>query len=199
MNIFEYIKRNGGYARMQELRGAGFHTRDITRFVENGSLVKLKPGLYRLPDISETGEINPGFVDVCKAIDEGVICLLSALAHYELTTFHPAEIYTAIRGDRKPPSRIYLPVKIFYFHKEMYHAGITTLATGYGDVRIYNREKTLCDVFRYRKKLGEDIALEGLKRYLESDDANIGQLMYYANLCKVRRAMLPYLKAMTIA
>ena len=197
MSIIEHIRINGGYARTQELRAAGFHTRDIAKLVENGDLVKLKPGLYRLPDIPETGEINPGFVDVCKAIDGSVICLLSALAHYELTTFNPPEIYTAIPGDKKPPTQVNIPVKIFYFQKRVYNPGIDTISTGYGDVRIYSREKTLCDVFRYRKKLGEDIALEGLKNYLRSDQVNIAQLMHFAKICKVKSAMMPYLKAMT--
>lgn len=199
MSIIEHIRINGGYARTQELREAGFHTRDIAKLVENGDLVKLKPGFYRLPDVPETGEVNPGFVDVCKAIDGSVICLLSALAYYELTTFNSPEIYAAIPGDKKPPRQVNIPVKIFYFQKRVYHPGIDTISAGYGDVRIYSREKTLCDVFRYRKKLGEDIALEGLKSYLQSDRANIAQLTHFAEISKVKKDMMPYLKAFTIS
>ena len=75
--------------RMRDLKAAGFQTRDISLMVEDSRLMAIKPGLYRLSDIPKIGDLNSDFIDVRWAIKNSVICRLSALAHYELTTFNP--------------------------------------------------------------------------------------------------------------
>jgi predicted transcriptional regulator of viral defense system len=140
--------------------------------------------------------ISVGIMDVCRAIPEGVICLASALELYGLTTFNPSEIYVAIPNASKKPKIAYPPVKIFYFRDRFYGAGIEKVKAGDVTVNIYNREKTICDVFRYRNKIGEDIALEGLKNYMLRKDANINKLREYAEICRVKTIMMPYLKAL---
>jgi len=91
---------------------------------------------------------------------------------------------------------IYPPVNIFYFRDRFYEPGIETITTAYGTVKLYNREKTVCDLFRYRNKLGEDLALEGLKNYVSSPSANLHELRRYADICQVKTVMLPLLKAL---
>jgi hypothetical protein len=85
---------------------------------------------------------------------------------------------------------------VYYFPKNYYEAGIETLKIKAGVIRIYNKEKTICDMFRYRKTFGEDIALEGLKNYLSSKKANIHLLQKYAQICGVSTIINPYIKAM---
>ena len=126
--IIKYFRSHGGYARMKELKKASVQTRDIARLLEEGTIVKVKPGLYRLANfmdvvlpaitINATGyTISIGIMDVCRAIPEGVICLASALELYGLTTFNPSEIYVAIPNASKKPKIEYPPVKIFYFRE----------------------------------------------------------------------------------
>ena len=98
----------------------------------------------------------------------------------------------------KAPGIEYPPVKVFYFRDRFYVPGIEQVQTPLGLIKIYNMEKTICDMFRYRKKLGEDLAIEGLKNYLKRKDANINRLREYAKICHVKTVLFPYLKAMLV-
>ena len=181
---------------MKELKAASIHTRDILRLLQEGAIEKVKPGLYKLIELPECDGVPISFVDVCRAVPTGIICLLSALAYYELTTFSPSQVYVAVPNSQKPPRIDYPPVNIYYFRDRFYDCGIEIIKTSFGDVRIYGREKTICDIFRYRNKLGEDIALEGLKNYLGTKSANIRVLNDYAEKCQVKTIIGPYLKAL---
>ena len=194
--IIKYIKGKGGFARMSELRAASFQTRNIAKLVQEGKIEKVKAGLYKLPEINTSVNINASYIEVSHAVPNGVIALASALAHYELTTFVPPEIYVAIPMADKPPKIEYPPVRFFYYPKQYFRAGIETIKTPAGTVRMYNREKTICDMFRYRNKLGEDLAIEGLKNYLRSKDANLKVLQDYAVKCQVKTILIPYLRAL---
>jgi hypothetical protein len=90
----------------------------------------------------------------------------------------------------------YPPVKIYYFSDRFYKAGIETITRPQGLVRIYGMEKTICDMFRYRKKLGEDMALEALRKYLHRKNADIPKLEQFAEICAVKTVITPYLKAL---
>jgi predicted transcriptional regulator of viral defense system len=194
--IIKYIRDRGGFAKMSELRSASFQTRDIAKLVQQGKIEKVKAGLYKLPDITTSVNINASLVEISHAVPNGVIALASALAHYELTTFVPPEIYVAISMSDKPPKIEYPPVRFFYYPEQFFRAGIDVIKTSAGTVRMYNREKTICDMFRYRDKLGENLALEALKNYLRRKDSNIKRLSEYAVICRVKTIVLPYIKAM---
>ena len=205
--IVAFFKDHGGYARMKDLKASSFQTRDISCMVKENVIVKVKPGLYRLanvgrivlPALKVKGSgmvISQGIIDVCRAIPKGVICLVSALEFYGLTTFNPSEIYVAIPNSSKMPKIDYPPVKVFYFRNRFYKPGIESINAGSTTVKVYCREKTICDMFRYRNKLGEDLALEGLRNYLNRRDADIAKIGEYASICRVKSILMPYLKAL---
>ncbi|MBN1997007.1 type IV toxin-antitoxin system AbiEi family antitoxin domain-containing protein [candidate division KSB1 bacterium] len=194
--IISIFQKHGGYARMKDLKGASVQSQAIAQLVQDGVIEKIKPGLYRLAELPLINMIPISYIDVCKAIPNGVICLLSALEHFELTTFNPSEIYVALPHSSKPPKMYYPPVRSFYYRDRFYNYGINTIKTGQGNIQIYDKEKSICDMFRYRKKLGEDIALEALKNYLKQNDVNIQKLTKDAIHCQVKTIILPYLKAM---
>lgn len=198
MDIITYFQQNGGYSYLKDLKNAGFQTREVARLMQKGMIEKIKPGLYRLSALSGRDETNLSLVDVCRAIPQGVICLLSALAFYDLTTFNPSQIHVAIPHTSKPAKIKYPPVKIYYFRERFYKPGIEEKHSSSGIVKIYHQEKTVCDMFRYRHKLGDDVALEALKNYLEQSDANINRLRKYAEICQVKTILLPYLKALLV-
>jgi len=194
--IISIFRRYGGFARSKELKQASVHTRDIARLVSEGVLEKIKPGLYRMADLPQTNGVPQSFIDVCQAVPKGVICLLSALDFYDLTTFNPSEVYLALRHSAKLPKIEYPPIRKYFFRDRFYFCGIEEIKTAHGVVRIYNQEKSICDMFRYRNRLGEDIALESLKIYLKRKESNINKLMEYAVQCQVNTVMQAYVKAM---
>jgi predicted transcriptional regulator of viral defense system len=197
--LLEYIEKaavNNGYITMKDLKEKSFQTRDIKKLLEEGIIEKIKPGLYRLVNLEEDENISLSFMDVSKAIPEGVICLLSAISYYDLSTFIPSEIYLAVPHSKKVPVIEYPPVKIFHFRPETFELGISQINTRYGQIRIYDKEKTLCDMFRYRNKIGENLALESLKNYLGTRRYNLVKLMDYAKICRVKNIISPFLKAM---
>jgi len=198
VDIIRYFKKHRGYARMKDLKIAGFHTRKIKQLLSEGKIERIKPGLYKLPAVYSMGNYSQGFIDVCNSMPKSVICLLSALEYHQLSTVNPSKIYVALPNKDKRSKIEYPPVEVFYFRDRFYNWGIKEIVTNTGSFKIYNPEKTICDLFRYRNKLGEDIALEGLKNYLKRKDAKINKLWEYAIQCRVKTIVHPYIKAMVI-
>jgi|SRR6267378_394364 len=191
--ILKYLREHKGYARMKDLKAIGFQTRDMRKLVAKGHLVKVKPGLYRLADIRP--QESSGLVEVCLAMPKAVICLTSALAFHELTSFVPTAISFAIPSSDKPMKLTQPPNEPYYFSENQYKAGIEHHETKVGRIRIYGSEKTVCDIFRFRNKLGEDIALEGLKVYLGRRNRDLNKLMKFAETCRVKGILSQYVRA----
>ena len=192
-----YLKARGGYATMREMKRAAIQTREIANLLKDGEIEKIRPGLYRLANYPKSVPFRATLIDVCQAMPRGVICLLSALDFHELTTFNPSEVYVAIPHAQKPRQVRYPPIRSFFFRERSYSPGIVQVETRSGTIKVYNKEKTICDMFRYRDKLGEDLALEALKTYLRTKAADLHALQKYAAICQVKTVLTPYLKAMS--
>ena len=193
-DIIEIFEKNKGFARMGELKAMGIHTRRIALAVKEGIIERIKPGLYKLVDYP--WDEHESFADVCNANKNAVICLLSAASYYELTTFDPSEIYVAVPHNTDKFVIKYPPINVYYFIGKYYKPGIEIMDTPSGKIKIYDREKTLVDLFRYMKKLGEDVALESLKTYMGSRDKNLAKLHEYSVVCAVKDKMEPFIKSM---
>jgi len=196
--LMEFIKSHGVYVHMSEMKKHRFPPALVKALREKGILERVKAGLYRPVDIDDIPDVSIGFVDVSKAIPDGIIGLISALHYFELTTFNPSSIYLVVPHNKKVPQIEYPPTKIFYFRKRFFEVGIEIIDTPYGPIKIYNREKTICDMFRYRKKLGDDIALEALKNYISYKQSDFHKLMEFAEICQVKTIIRPYLKALLV-
>jgi len=192
--VIKYLKDHKGYARMKDMKASAIHTREILKLVDEGQIVKVKPGLYRLADL-QPNEAS-GLIEVCLAMPKAVICLASALAFHELTTFMPPSVNFAIPRSDKPIKLRYPPNNPFYFSEEQYRVGIERHDAKTGHIRIYGPEKTICDSFRFRNRLGEDLALEGLKEYLRRRNRDLNKLMKFAEVCRVRGILHQYVKAL---
>jgi predicted transcriptional regulator of viral defense system len=195
MNVLiKIFIKNKGYLSMSELKTARIHTRIVSQAIKEGIIEKIKPGLYKLVDYP--WDEHGSFADVCKSSAKAIICLLSAADYHQLTTFNPSEIYVAVPNNTDKFVLKYPPIKVFYFVDSYYKPGIETLETKSGIIRIYNKEKTIGDLFRYMNKLGEDIAIETLKEYLKNRKGrNIPTLLEYAEICGVKRKLEPMTKA----
>jgi predicted transcriptional regulator of viral defense system len=197
MNIVRNIfKKNNGYAYLKELKKRGVHTKTIKKMFADGIIEKVKPGLYKLVDMPIAAQ--QGMIDVCIAMPKAVVCLFSALSYYEMTTTVPSSVMVALPRGNKPVAILYPPTRVFYFSGKNYVSGIEMIETGFGTIRIYDIEKTIVDCFRFRKKLGDDVALEGLKNYLDKPDYNIQKVLNYAKQGRMYNIMKPYLEAYMI-
>ncbi len=187
------FRKRGGILRMAEAIDAGIHRRTLYAMRDAGILETLSRGLYRLSDAPPLG--NPDLVTVALRVPHGVICLISALAFHELTTQVPHEVQVAIPRNSEPPRVDYPPVRSFRFEGRAFSEGIETHRVDKVDVRIYSREKTLADCFKYRNKFGLDTAVEALRLYKERGKVDRAALMRAAEACRVTNVMRPYLEA----
>ena len=137
-----------------------------------------------------------GIVDVSKAIPGGVICLLSALSFYNLTTAKPMEVSIAVNKKRKVVKPDYPPTKIYYFTDNVFKEGVQEQRIGNVTVLMYDREKTICDCIKYRNQLGMDVIKEALHEYLKNTNRNLELLLKYSEVCKVKPVLKNYLEVM---
>jgi predicted transcriptional regulator of viral defense system len=193
-NITKVFKKQSGFARTKDILAAGIHPRYVKRMRDEGQIIRVKRGLYRLSDTPIIS--NQGFIDLARAVPEGVICLLSALSYHELTTFNPSTISMALCRGRRRPKIEYPPVEFYYFSAEQFKAGIDEINIKNHKISIYCQEKTICDCFRYRSRLGLDMAKEGLSGYLKRKDRNLVKLLEYAEICRVKKLMDIWINAM---
>ena len=178
---------------MADALRAGIHRNTLRAMLEADTIERVTRGLYRLQAAPSLG--SPDLVTVAEKIPRGVICLISALAYHEMTTQIPHEIYLAISRNSEPPRLDYPPLRVFRFSGESFSAGIKRERVDGVDVRIYDREKTLADCFKYRNKLGMDTVLEALRFYKEQRKIKVDALLRYAKICRVATVMRPYLEA----
>ena len=193
--IYNIFKQNDGYAYTRDITGAGIHNIYLSKLLDEGKIERIKWGLYRWVGMESAS--TSGMVDVSLAIPKGVICLQYALAYHNLTTAKPWEITVAIsKKDRVTPPE-YPPVKVYYFLPRIYNAGIKKIQIGKHQVKIYNREKTICDCMRYRKQIGQDIIKEMMLNYLNNHNRNLEILLKYADICGVTRQIKTYLEVLS--
>ncbi len=191
--IKKIFNNNKGFAKTKDMVSAGIHTRQIKQFRDSGWIIRIRRGLYRLASYQVS---NQSFVDAATLIPKGVICLTSALSYYDLTTFIPSVISIAIPRDTRRPSVEYPPIDFYYFSKNQFTLGKTEIRIDNHIVRIYDKEKTICDCFRYRNKIGIDIVKEALSEYLKRNDRNLQKLLKYAEVCRTKPIIETWLQAM---
>ncbi len=162
--------------------------------VKAGDLIREAQGIYRLSESEPLG--NPDLVQISLRVPRAVVCLISALYFHDLTTQIPHQVYFALPRDVKTPKIDYPPIRVFHFSQEPYQAGIVEEVVDGLKVKIYNREKTVADCFKFREKIGMDIVLEALKDYFKQPRANVSLLMKYSKVNRVEKVMRPYLEAL---
>jgi predicted transcriptional regulator of viral defense system len=187
------FRRKGGLLRMSDAVRAGVHRDTLRAMVERGDLEKLSRGLYRL--IDSPSPMHPDFAAVAVKVPHGVICLVSALAYHELTTQIPHEVYLAIDRNSEPPRIDFPPVRTFRFSGAAFKEGVERHNVDSVALRVYSREKTIADCFKFRNKIGLDTCVEALRRYREARRFNPDVLLRYAAVCRVKQVMRPYIEA----
>ena len=164
----------------------------LSRLCASGKLQRVGRGLYVLPGSDNTE--HHALAEVCKRVPNGVVCLLSALRFHEITTQAPFEVWLAIDVKAWKPRLEYPPTRIARFSKAALHAGVEEHRVEAVTVRVYNPAKTVADCFKYRNKIGLDVAIEALKECWRSRRCTMDELWHYADICRVRNVMRPYLE-----
>jgi len=190
----ELFRRSGGMLTTGDALAAGVHPRTLYAMRDTGILLRVARGLYRLADQPPLG--NPDLVSVALKVPHGVVCLISALAYHELTTQIPHEVYVALARGTERPRLDHPPLRVFWFTGEAFTEGIGRHEVDGVPIRVYSPEKTLADCFKYRNKIGLDVAIEALRLYRERRPLKVHDLMRFARICRVGGVMRPYLEAL---
>ncbi len=199
-SLLRLFKENDGYMKTGQLKGE-FNEILIKELEASGTIVKLRHGLFRLADIEgfEEARIPLPFLDACHSLPVGILCLTSSAYYHGLVPVPPGITEIAVPHNIRVPRSLAITVDILYFRNRFYNTGVETLRTELGEFRFYDREKTVCDLFRYRKKVGEELALGALKKYVEHPEADFAKLLQVAARCRVKLILQPYLKALVWA
>lgn len=188
------IARKRGILRPRDLTRRGIPTVYLRRLHRRGLLAQPARGLYTLPQGSPTA--GRSLAEASKRVPHGVVCLLSALRFHGLTTQTPAEVWLAIDRKARAP-RVESPaLRLVRMSGEALRAGVEERRIESVRVRIFSAAKTVADCFKFRNKIGLDVALEALRDYRRAHRAGMDQLWRFARICRVTRVMRPYLEAL---
>ena len=188
------FKKHGGMLRTSRALALGVHPRTLYNLREAGRLQQVTRGLYRLASLPELG--NPDLAAIASRIPQGVICLISALAFHEITTQIPRQVDVAVPRGTKQSRLRFPPIRLFRFSTPMHKAGIETHRVDGVEVRVYSAAKTVADCFRFRNRLGLDVALEALRECWRARRCTMDELWRHAKLCRVQNVMRPYLEGL---
>jgi predicted transcriptional regulator of viral defense system len=180
-------------ARWRDLAAHGVTANHLNQLIESGRVERIGRGLYRAKE-AEITEYHT-MLEAALLVPKGVICLLSALRFHSLTTQAPFEVWMAISNKSWRPTTSDVPLRIHYFSGKALTEGIEQHEIEGVPVNLYSAAKTVADCFKFRNKLGVDVAIEALRDYLEKRLPE-QDLWRYAEVCRVRNVMRPYLEAL---
>jgi predicted transcriptional regulator of viral defense system len=179
--------------RPRDVESIGVPREYLLRLHRNGQLERIGRGLYRLPN-SPVSE-NHNLAQVALRVPQSVICLLSSLVFHDVGTQNPFEVWIAVpRGSRRPKLDA-PPLRVTTLSGAAYAEGIEQHLIEGVTVRIYGVAKTVVDCFRFRNKIGLDVALEALRESIRSKKTTINEIHRFSRLLGLEHVMRPYLEA----
>jgi predicted transcriptional regulator of viral defense system len=190
--ILDYARENG-IISAKEMEAKGIHREYLRRFEQQGLLTRSARGIYTFAEV-ETTE-NHTLAETAKRFPKTVVCLLSVLSFYQLTTQTPYEIWLAVSHKQRPPKDSLLPLRIFYMSGQALEEGIEEHLIEGVTVRMYSLAKTVADCFKFRHKIGLDVAIEALRECRRERRCTIDELWHYAKICRIHNIMRPYLNS----
>lgn len=194
-DLAKTLLRRRGLVRLSEFQNAGITATTVSRMERAGEVIRLARGLYQLPDAA----LDPqqSLAEAARLVPKGVICLASALAFHGLTDQMPPKVWIAIGRKDWRPRVSYPPLRIARFSDEELRRGVERKKIAGTSVPVFGIAKTVADLFRYRRTVGELLAVEGLRQALRQRKATPAQIAREAQAAGVWRTMQPYLTALT--
>ena len=193
-SLIESAFKTSSILRTRDLEAHGIWRANLRDYVEQGVLTRVGRGLYTLVGV-EAGE-NHSLAEIGKRVPQGTVCLLSALRFHGLTTQQPHETWLALDGRARSPKTDSLALRIVRFTGSALSEGCEEHVIEGVPVKIYNPAKTVADCFKFRNKIGLDVALEALRETWRARRCGMSELMRYARVCRVANVMRPYLESL---
>ena len=193
-HILELARRRR-VLRAADVREHGWSPQLLLRLHQAGRLQRLARGLYGLPDAEITE--HQALIELCQRVPKAVLCLLSALQFHGIGTQQPHEIWVALPEGTQTPVLSYPTLRITRLRGAAYSEGIQTVTEHGAAIRVYSAAKTVTDCFKFRNKIGLDVALEALKEAWRSRKVTMAELNHFARINRVERVIQPYLEAVT--
>jgi predicted transcriptional regulator of viral defense system len=191
--IMHYIREHG-MVRPRDIEGIGLPREYLVRLHRQGKLNRSGRGIYTVPDANVTERHS--YAEVAKRVPEAVLCLLSALAFHEITTQSPPSVWIALRKGARKPALTSPSLRIVRLSGPSLTEGIENHRVEGVPVRVYSAAKTVADCFKFRNKIGLDIAIEALKDCLRQKKASVNDIYRYARICRVSNVIRPYMEAL---
>lgn len=188
------LARTSGVVSAAEVQSLGIHSEYLRRLCDRGKLIRIGHGLYELQNGDVTS--HHGLAVAAKAVPNGVICLLSALRFHEIGTEAPRSVWMAIDRRMRVPQATVQNMRFVFFSGDAFTEGVDEHSIEGIRVRVYNPAKTVADCFKYRNKIGRDVALDALREVMRERTCSVDELWKYAKICRVTKTMLPYMEAL---
>jgi predicted transcriptional regulator of viral defense system len=189
------LAKQMGIIRPRDVEAAGIFREYLLRLHRKGDLTRVGRGLYSLPDSLTSESLT--LAEVAKRVPNAVVCLLSALQFHNLTTQVPGRVWIAIEGRKWKPKFDYPPLEVVRFSGHAFNFGVESHEVDHILVKVYSPAKTVADCFKFRNKIGLDVALEALRETWRSRKGTMDELWEAAKACRVGNVMRPYLEAIT--
>ena len=187
------LARHRRVLRAADVREHGWSPQLLIRLRQAGKLQRLGRGLYGLPDAEVTE--HQTLIEVCQRVPKAVLCLLSALQFHKIGTQLPHEVWIALPEATQTPALSDPTLRITRLRGTAYSDGIQTVTDHGAPIRVYSAAKTVADCFKFRNKIGLDVAREALKDAWRSRKVTMAELDHFAKINRVERVMQPYLEA----
>ncbi|MBI1309676.1 transcriptional regulator [bacterium] len=187
------LVREAGILRPRDLDAYQIPREYLIRLRDRGLLERTGRGLYVLAEAEPTE--NQTLAEACKRVPNGIVCLLSALQFHGLTTQAPFEVWMAIGEKDRRPSVDYPPLRVVRFSGDALTFGIQETTIQNVPARVYSPAKTVADCFKYRNKIGLDVAIEALRDTWRQKRATMDELLEAAKVCRMARIMRSYLES----
>lgn len=181
--------------RARDLTAFGINRNQVRAATRTGLLEQAGRGLYRLPEADITQHHT--LAEIARRVPNGVICLLSALSFHGLTTQSPHEVWLAVDHKAWSPRAENVGLRVFRFSGEALSEGVEAHTVEGVPLRVYSPAKTVADCFKFRNKIGLDVALEALRETWRARRVTMKELEHYARIDRVAKVMQPYLESLT--
>jgi len=188
------LAKRAGVIRARDLEPHSIPRTYLARLTAAGKLQRLGRGLYMLANSNIT--TNHSLAEAAKRVPHGVVCLLSALRFHGVTTQAPFEVWMAIENKARAPANKETPLRIVRFSGDALRTGIEIHTIDGVSTKIYCIAKTVVDCFKYRNKIGLDVAIEALQESWRARKCTMDELWRYATICRVATVMRPYLETL---
>lgn len=187
------FRDKAGTLRTRDLIALGVHTDALYTLRDSGRIVELGRGLYRLAEAGEAE--HPDLALVAARAPDAAVCLVSALSYHDITTQIPSSVHLAVPRGSYHGITLSIPVTVYRFDPKTFNKGLETHRVGGMSLKICSAARSVVDCFKFRNKLGLNVALEALRLARQRKRVQNRELLHYARLLRVENPMSPYLHA----